>query len=731
MNKKMADKIISIAVPMAIRERFDYLCKNNVPTPRPGTRIRVPFGKNYLIGIVLGKHTNTNIPIGKLKYISSIIDNKPVISKDLLDILKWCSEYYHHPIGDVIKHALPSHIRRGGKAEIVPKIGWKITNLGKKSIHKIKKNAHKQIETLNACMHNNIVTSKIIKDNNLTNASINALYKKNYITKEIILDEIKHNLNKINRPNLTSDQKKVIKSIISTKENYKAFLLKGVTGSGKTEVYLRLIEEEIKNDRQSLLLVPEIGLTPQLVSRLKDRFGKVLSIMHSGLTEKERYNSWLDSYLSKSKVIVGTRSAIFAPLPKLGLIIVDEEHDQSYKQQDGFRYSARDIAIYRAKTTNTKVLLASATPSFESLHNSNIGKYSLLNMPKRVGKAGKPKIKVIDQNKHASNNIISTPLILAIKKHINNKNQVLLFLNRRGYAPVLFCKECKKTEGCTRCDSNMTIHKKNQLVICHHCGEYKKLSITCNYCKSNRVSLGSGTQRVVEDLSLIFPETQITRLDKDSTSKKGSLVKILETIESGYSQIIVGTQMLTKGHDFPNLTMVGILNTDQGILGTDFRSSEKLAQTLIQVAGRAGRRSTPGEVLIQTHFPNHPLISSLISDNYESFEKESLIARKNSNWPPYSHIITLRAKSVNKRKLFIFLKTVATLSKMKKLKVNILGPAPAIIEKKFNKFHAQLLFQSKNRKLLHMLVREVVLEIGKLRKNSQIYWNLDVDPIEL
>tara|TARA_E500000331_G_scaffold138353_2_gene135096 strand:+ start:28481 stop:30691 length:2211 start_codon:yes stop_codon:yes gene_type:complete len=730
-NEKTLDNIIHIAVPLSVRRSFDYLSSHKFLLPEIGARVKVPFGKNELIGIVLDRFKKSDVPKEKLKNILLIIDDKPIIARELLETLIWCSNYYHHPIGEVIKHALPSHIRKGKPAEPIIDVAWNITDLGKQSINKIRKNARNQIKAMNLFLMNDNVTDELIKNNNLAKKTINNLYEKKFIDKKILTHKKK--ITKIEEilPKLTFDQKNVINKIKSEKRSFNAFLLKGVTSSGKTEVYLRLIEEEIKKNKQSLLLVPEIGLTPQLISRLTNRFGKVLSIMHSGLSEMERYKSWLNACSSKSKVIVGTRSAIFAPLPELGLIIIDEEHDLSYKQQEGFRYSARDIAIFRAKKVNAKVILGSATPSFESLHNSNIGKYKLLNMPKRIGKAGKPKVMIIDQNKHASNNILSTPLVLAMQKHLKRNNQILLFLNRRGYAPILFCKECKKTEGCIRCDSNMTIHKSKEILICHHCGQNKRLNTICNKCNSNRIILGSGTQRVTEDLVNIFPKTRIIRLDRDSISKKGKIIEILEKIESGYAQIIVGTQMLTKGHDFPNLTMVGILNTDQGILGTDFRSNERLAQTLVQVSGRAGRRDIPGEVYIQTHFPEHPLISSLMNDNYEEFERESLARRRESRWPPFNYMIIFRAKSFDKHKLFSFLEKISKISKEKNLKVRILGPAPAMIERRFNKFHAQLLFQSEKRNLLHILIKELISEIEKFKKNGQIQWNIDVDPLEL
>jgi primosomal protein N' (replication factor Y) len=494
---------------------------------------------------------------------------------------------------------------------------------------------------------------------------------------------------------------------------------------------MRLINEQLERGRQSLLLVPEISLTPQLVSRLQQRFGDRLAVMHSALTDTERLDAWRRCRLGLVGVIVGTRSAVFAPLRDPALIIIDEEHDASYKQAEGFRYSARDVAVYRAQQLGIPVLLGSATPSLESFHNAAQRRYELLALPARIGAAGSPDIRLIDLNQHAARQGLSTPLVDAIERHLTAGNQIMLFLNRRGFAPVLFCPDCREAEECHRCDSRLTIHAGSGLLRCHHCGAERALTWACVRCGNERVAVGAGTQRVGDELRTLFPDAQLARLDRDATTKRGSLANVLADVEHGRTRILVGTQMLAKGHDFPNVTLVGVLNADQGLFGTDFRSNERLAQTIIQVAGRAGRADRPGEVLIQTHFPGHPLFGCLLAQDYARFADLALIERRAADWPPFSYLILWRAQAVSRDVVFDYLNRLAAAARAAGTTVAVHGPAAAAMERRGGRYRAHVLLQCATRAPLHALVNTLVPLARAWPEARKVRLAIDVDPVEL
>jgi primosomal protein N' (replication factor Y) len=514
-------------------------------------------------------------------------------------------------------------------------------------------------------------------------------------------------------------------------KGFRAYLLHGVTGSGKTEIYLRLIAAELAAGRQTLLLVPEIGLTPQLVRRLRERFGEELAVLHSAVTERERFDAWRRAYRGEARLVVGTRSAVFAPLPAVGLIVVDEEHDASYKQQTGFRYSARDLAVVRAQRLDVPVVLGSATPSLETFNNALQGRYVRLALPRRIGSAGTPQVRVVDLGLHASRQTLSTPLVAAIGQHLSAGNQVLLFLNRRGFAPALFCARCKTTEQCRRCDARMTVHAKAGAVRCHHCGAERPLTWTCAACGSERLAVGAGTQRVGDELAALFPAARIARLDRDSTSRKGSLAAVLHDVEAGNVEILVGTQMLTKGHDFPRVTLVGVLNADQGLFGTDPRSHERLAQTILQVAGRAGRADRPGEVVIQTHYPAHPLLACLLGGDYTAFATLALAERRDAGWPPFAHLALWQAEAARRETATLFLEQVRAAAVAQQGAVAVLGPAPLPMERKEGRYRAQLLFRCAERAPLHRLVDRALLAVRGSAAARRVRWNIDIDPLAI
>ena len=729
--------LIRVAVPVPIPGGFDYLWSGPGAPPDPGCRVRVPLGNSERIGIVLEHVSSSHIGSAKLKELLEVLDVTPIVGPELLAALLWCADYYHHPIGEVVSQALPTLLRRGRSPIAEPVLGWRLTDAGRsQDLDLIARRAPRQAQGLEALADDNAVSAQALHALGVGRDVLARLADKGWIhTATLAADttskQSPHTTDAAPIPELTEGQRTVLGTIDASQPGYQPFLLQGVTGSGKTEIYLRLIARQLEADRQSLLLVPEIGLTPQLVTRLERRFSDRLALMHSGLSDGERLNAWRDAYSGEAKLIVGTRSAIFAPLPRPGLIIVDEEHDPSFKQQEGFKYSARDLAVFRARQLNVPVLLASATPSLESFYNAQQQRYKSLTMPKRIGTAGAPSIRIVDLNRHATRHGLSTPLITAVEHHLAENNQILLFINRRGFAPILFCVECRTAEDCARCDSRMTIHAARGEVRCHHCGSQKPLMWLCVRCGAERIAVGTGTQRVTDELTALFPTARIARLDRDVASRKGVLADVLADVEQGETQILVGTQMLTKGHDFPRVTLVGVLSADQGLLGADFRSNDRLAQTLLQVAGRAGRREQPGEVYIQTHYPTHPLLTCLIEQDYSAFAELALAERRETRWPPFSHLVVWRAQAQTRLPATQFLQRVAEQARRHVGAVTTLGPAPATMERRGGMYRAQLLFRCAQRTPLHELTRELLKFARSWPEARKVRWGIDVDPAEL
>lgn len=731
-------QLIRVAVPVPLADTFDYLAPPDSPLPAIGSRVRVPFGRRERVGVVVEHPTSSPLPRSRLKSIREVLDVEPLIGAELRATLHWAADYYHYPIGEVLSHALPSHLRDGGALDEPPPRVWQSTAQGREqALDALARGARAQARALAALRERPLLETEL-KERGVATDVLRRLVEKGWIEPAEPLPQRSEQASPgtpVTLPELTDDQRNVLAAIEAERGGFRAYLLHGVTGSGKTEIYLRLIATELAAERQTLLLVPEIGLTPQLVARLRGRFGADLALLHSGLTERERFDAWRRAYRREAKLVVGTRSAIFAPLPAAGLIIVDEEHDASYKQQSGFRYSARDLAVVRARRLDVPVLLASATPSLESFYNAAQRRYRKLEMPRRIGPAGQPKFRVIDLNMHATRQTLSTPLVAAIGEHLAAGNQVLLFLNRRGFAPALFCPGCQKTELCKRCDARLTVHARAGHVRCHHCGAQRALVWACPDCGTERIPVGAGTQRVDEELAALFPRARVARLDRDTTSRKGALGAVLQAVETGDTDILIGTQMLAKGHDFPRVTLVGVLNADQGLFGTDPRSHERLAQTILQVAGRAGRADRPGEVLIQTHYPAHPLLKGLLSQNYGAFAELALAERSEAGWPPYTYLAVWHAEATQRDAAFAFLGRVRSAalraSKPHGDAVTILGPAPQAMERKDGRYRAQLIVRSARRAPLHDVVGGTLRATRDLAEARRVRWSVDVDPLEL
>ena len=629
---------------------------------------------------------------------------------------------------------MPGNLRKGKSlTKFIDSIV--ITDNGKNvDLDSLKKRAPKQAALMSILMENHTLDS-----NGLSNIFpewkkySKRPIEKNWIKIEQIIESHK-DIQKLDKntkgPALNSEQKKAILDVKKS-STFNTFLLDGVTGSGKTEIYLSLISDVIERGQDALILVPEIGLINQLNRRIEVRLGIKPSQYHSGLTEKERFITWKKIQESKTRIILGTRSAILAPFKNLGLIVVDEEHDISYKQQEGFRYSARDLAVMRAKNFNIPIILGSATPSLESFNQHVNNKYKYLTLKKRAGNAKMPSMHLIDLNKGHSEDGLSKLLIKSMNEHIENDGQILVFINRRGYAPTLICKTCNFIAECSRCDSRMTLYLSKKLLLCHHCNYKEKYKNSCIKCDSEMIALGQGSQRIEDSLKKHFPNEQILRIDSDSTQQKNSLDEALEKAKAGKAKILVGTQMLSKGHHFSSLSLVVVVNADQGLFSNDFRGSERLAQNIIQVAGRAGREKKKGQVIIQTEYPDHPFWPLLFQDGYKEIVEMTLMDRKSANWPPYSFIVLIRAQSHRKKYTWSFLEEAKKILISQKPNFSILGPVSAPMEKKASHYRGQLLLQSEGRKSLNQSLKMFIDEIERKKFVRRVKWSIDVDPIEL
>ena len=529
----------------------------------------------------------------------------------------------------------------------------------------------------------------------------------------------------------TTEQNKAIKEVLKSENNFHGFLLHGVTGSGKTEVYLSITQAILKKGGQVLVLVPEIGLTPQMIARFEERIEAKVVAVHSQLNETQKLDAYLMAKTGEAAVVLGTRSAIFTPMPKLGLVIVDEEHDGSFKQQSSFRYSARDLSFMRAKLASVPLILGTATPSLETLKNVIDKKLTRLVLSSRPGQAIMPEVNLIDMRNQTAE-ALSVPLVAKMKHYLEDNKQVMLFINRRGYAPVFYCTDCDWKAECERCDSALIYHRQINRLKCHHCGIEKMPESTCPSCHQETLRvLGYGTERLEENLESYFPDTTIIRIDRDTTRRKKAFAIHLEKINSGKPCIIVGTQMLAKGHDFSNLAFVGILDVDVGLLSLDFRATEHLAQLLTQVSGRAGRSDYKGEVSIQTHYPNHPIFDFIKSSQYTKYASTLLKEREKTQLPPYSHQALICANSKNKNNAEKFLNEVACLLNNIDIdSVEVWGPVPAVIEKKANYYYFNLYIQSINRNQLHRVIKTFYKHLETIKINKSIRWFLDVDPID-
>ena len=723
-------RVVRVAVPVPLHRLFDYSVPDTSPLPAIGARVTVNFAGRQLVAVCV--QINPPDAHARPKPIGAVLDEENLFGEALWQLGCWMADYYQHPLGETFATMLPAAARRPKPLAIEQAECWQIS-IADADLHRAPKQAalYKRIQELGG--H---ATARQLIDEGHQRVHLRALAGKGVIARR---SESTHPqdtpaacIDKIGeRPTLNPEQVAVLEAL-EKRSGFTPVLLDGITGSGKTEIYLRLMEEVLKAGNQVLVLVPEIALTPQTLSRFEQRFGSA-AVMHSNMTDRARLQVWLKARSGEIRILIGTRSAVLTPFSRLGLIVVDEEHDSSFKQTDGLRYSARDVAVKRAQQLQIPLILGSATPSFESLHNASSGRYLHLHLTQRAGGATLPSYHLIDLRGHSLSDGMSDELLRIVDRHLSAGGQVLVFLNRRGFAPTLLCAHCGWQAQCAACELRMTMHKHPPMLICHHCGKRERLSSHCPQCEHDAlIAVGVGTQRTEASLIERFPEVPVYRIDRDSTRSQKRMEAQFEAVRAGNSAILVGTQMLAKGHHFPDVSLVAIVNADGGFMSPDFRAPERTAQLIVQVAGRAGRAERVGEVYIQTYQPDNPQLRALIEQGYSGFAQRELETRAVAELPPFRPMALIRAESpqaelaqgwLHNLKQRLSTAQQPGLSEA----LEVYGPAPAIIPRVADRWRYQLLVLARDRRLLHLGLK-ALQQIEEPPRT--VRWSLDIDPYD-
>ena len=732
----MSEDLVEVLVPIPLMEKFSYLPpKSNRPL-KQGARVLIPFGRRTLVGVVWGFIQKESSDNRKYKHIQNVLDESPLLDANSIGLAEWSSRYYHYPLGEIISYFFPPSIRKGKEAKFKESKYLELTSKGSFLQSEDLTRAPSQQKLIELLKEKKEISLKSAQAFGISAAVINGLVEKGYITRfsrELSPYKKFENKKLLSSRKLNSEQRKAVNAINDAQKKNVTFLLDGITGSGKTEVYLQAIQEIVSQGKQALILIPEIGLAPQAEERFREYFGDRVMSFHSAKNDREKVDAWLGASRGLVDIIIGTRSSVFLPMKNLGIIVVDEEHDLSFKQMDKFRYSARDMALYRAKLEKVPVVLASATPSLETLKNAEEEKYKVLKLSKRATGASLPSFQAVDLRGKELYEGLSKELLEATQSELTQGNQVLIFLNRRGYAPSMICKVCGWISNCERCDALMTVHKNPLKLHCHHCEAQKPYPNKCQSCGSNDfLTYGFGTERIEEFLQNHFPEVKTLRIDSDSTRKKETLNEYFAEIRGGKPMILLGTQLLAKGHHFPDVTLVGIIDADSGLFSADFRGSERVAQLMTQVSGRAGRDKKPGRVILQSYCPDHPQIEEIITGSYEKFAKKLLEERKSSKIPPFSFqakIFAESPKSLVSRDFILNLVNQPKIDEKTRKNVRVIGPLPSIMEKKSGVYRWELSIFSNNRSNLHKYLDVMQSRLYDPKLSKQVRWSIDVDPL--
>ena len=711
------NEIVRVAVPRPLWNTYDYLVPHNQLRPEIGARVQVPLGHSRAVGVVIDYPTQSEF---ELKPFASTVDDHSLLGRDLVDLSKWISSYYHYPIGAVFETMFPAAARQGRAAIGFERIWHSVGDEVDASLSR----APKQAETWSRLRDIGPLPDSALKEHKLDRRCLNALLRKDLVRTQRNLPQY------VTRPTsieLTDEQEKAVQAIVADLGRFNVHLLDGITGSGKTEVYLRAIDQAIARGLQTLVLVPEISLTPQTLKRFRDRFGEAVAL-HSKIPAAQRFSTWVQAAEGHHKVVIGTRSAVFTPFDKLGLIVIDEEHDASFKQSSSLRYSGRDVAIKRAQLLDIPCVLGSATPSMETLENVKRGRYQALRLSHRPGTAELPTFRVLDIRKRKLNGGMSDQLVETIREHVDREGQVIVLINRRGFSPALICTGCGYHAYCEDCDVRLTYHEvPNRSLQCHECARVYPILETCPECGGTSfVHSGSGTQRTEAAIAEALPDVPLYRIDRDTTSTNRRLERTFSEIPESGRAILVGTQMLAKGHHFPNVSLVAVLGADNGFLSSDFRAPERTAQLIVQVAGRAGRSERRGEVVIQTYNPENPDLISLVKNGYPGFIEAERRTRQDAEFPPFSYLAFLRSESENSEAAESYLTSI--LDRLRDCDVTLLGPTAAPISRISKSWRFQAAVLSDNRNTLHSAIHTIERERPKSRG---VRWSIDIDPIDI
>ena len=714
--------IVQVALDTPLHRLFDYRLPDGLAAVRPGSLVEVPFGRTHQVGVALGHPANSTIQTDKLRDVIRVLDDRPALSAEILRLAQFCADYYHHPLGAILLATLPPRLRNA--TPFAAETPWLVvTAAGQLAELPVRAKAQRALlDALRAAPQPRDMLRARKQGRHAA-----ALVEAGWAAWSRLPPQSADAPQTADSPPATAEQQAAIDSLLPVLGQFGVHLIHGVTGSGKTELYLRVIDAVLARGRQALVLIPEIALTPQLEQHFRRRFpGRRFATLHSGLGEKERAENWLAA--PECDVLLGTRLSVFAPLPRLGLIVVDEEHDGSFKQQDGLRYSARDVAIARGKQARVPVVLGSATPSLESYAQALSGRYQLIELKQRaISAAQLPEIELVDLKHIPLDNGLTRPALQALSETLARGEQSLVFLNRRGYAPALYCPSCAWVSPCPRCSARLVLHRTSHRLKCHHCGFETRIPPACPSCGNPDLKpLGQGTQRLEETLGAFLPAARIRRIDRD-TMRPRAWAELGEAVHGGEVDILVGTQMLAKGHDFPNMTLALILDTDGALYSPDFRATERLFAQLMQVAGRAGRADKPGRVLIQTAFPDHPLFRYLQRHDYAGYARELLAERRQLDLPPYTRQALLRAEATTMDAALAFLQRAAALAP-EQADVSVFSATPAPMARVANLERAQLLVQSAQRRALQAFVRDWRPQLDTIRPRVA-RWSLDVDPL--
>lgn len=725
--------IVRVAVPSPLRRTFDYLAPNSRGV-EPGVRVLVPFGRRDVVGVVIESGVDSDLEQARLRCITRVLDAEPLLDIQLLTLLKFASDYYHHPIGEVAQTMLPVALRRPKPIKRSGTQRWVATpeghNINLVSLSRAPRQAA-ALRLLRSAGESGYTRAEVDELAESSGVGLAALARRGLAEKRTDEVAILAPLPRASQTTLNAAQSAAVDAIRSSLGAFETHLVDGVTGSGKTEVYLAAVQAALAVERQVLILVPEIGLTPQMLDRFRRCLDVPLVVTHSGLADGARAGAWLACREGRGQVVIGTRSAIFMPLDNLGLIIVDEEHDLSYKQQDGLRYSARDLALVRGQAAGVPVVLGSATPSLESLHNVTLGRFHRAELSERAGDAKPPSLHLVDVRAQRLNGALSETVVDAAAAAFGRGEQVLMFVNRRGFAPALICHLCGHVHECPRCDAKLVLHRRVNRLKCHHCGHDQPAITACESCGGEALlPVGAGTERLEEELRSRFPDVPSVRIDRDTTRRQGELEAALQAARSGEYKLLIGTQMLAKGHHFPGVTVVAILDADSGLFSTDFRATERLAQLITQVAGRAGRAERPGQVFIQTHQPEHPLLQALLHGKYGDFASAALSERQVTQLPPASAMALIRAEAPQLSVAMAFLDDVKTSLRAypNAQALEFYAPTPAPMERRQGRFRAQLAILGPDKRAVHAGLRGWVATLESLPSARKVRWSLDIDP---